>query len=61
MKKTESKQLKQGDRVKFVIDDVNGTIAEVNWHAVKIVWDDGQIGIINHNDMGSLVKIKEEK
>lgn len=46
----ESKKLKIGDRVRFN-DGAEGIVIERNWMAVKITWDDGQIGVIHHNDM----------
>lgn len=46
-----SKRLAIGSRVRFSQDGVLGTVTEKNWMAVKIAWDDGQIGIIHHDDM----------
>lgn len=28
-----------------------GTVIEANWHAVKIEWDDGQVGLVDHRGM----------
>lgn len=51
-----SKRLKVGMRVRFS-DGVLGTVTEANWHAVKIAWDDGQIGIIDHDAMQDVVAV----
>lgn len=57
MKREISKKLKVGDTVIFS-DGVKGKVIETNWMAVKIVWDDGQIGIIHHDDMREVEKVK---
>ena len=46
----EAKKLKVAERVKFS-DGVLGTIMETGYNAVKIAWDDGQVGVIHLDDM----------
>jgi hypothetical protein len=53
MDRKSANKLKIGQRV--VIweespDACSGTITEKNWMAIKVEWDDGQIGIIHLDD-----------
>lgn len=50
MTSTESKTLKRADAVVFS-DGVGGTVVETGNVGVRIVWDDGQEGVIHHDDM----------
>ncbi len=50
MDRKASERLKIGRRVQF-IDGVLGSVIETGYSAVKISWDDGQVGIIHHDDM----------
>lgn len=45
-----AKRLKVGTRVRFS-DGVYGTVRDVGYNAVEIKWDDGQQGVIHHDDM----------
>ena len=56
MDKREAKKLLIGDPVVFS-DGVKGKVTEKNWMAVKIEWDDGQIGIIHLNDMQDVSRV----
>jgi hypothetical protein len=40
----EATKLAIGDRVKWM-DGATGTVTEKNWHAAKIEWDDGHVGV----------------
>lgn len=57
MNARESKALKVGAVVLIQEDhptdkiEVRGQVIETGYNAVKIKWDDGQIGCIHHNDM----------
>lgn len=48
---TEAKKLEVGARVKWS-DGSLGTIADKNWHALQVNWDDGQACILQfkHNE-----------
>lgn len=49
----EAKKLKVGRRVIIwwgTPSACTGTVIETGYNAVKIEWDDGQVGIIHHND-----------
>jgi preprotein translocase subunit YajC len=46
----ESKKLKAGDRVVFS-DGVAGTVNQTGYVGVQINWEDGQCGVIHHDDM----------
>jgi len=52
---SESKKLRVGDAVatdQLPPDEHHvGEVTETNWHAVKILWDDSQVGIVDHRDM----------
>jgi hypothetical protein len=37
-----------------------GTVSEVDWSAVKIIWDNGQTTSVRHNDMAR-VKVVRKK
>jgi hypothetical protein len=51
----ESKTLKVGDRVTWKYDQADaGKVIETGYHAVKIEWGNGQVGIIDHRDMQSV-------
>ncbi len=45
-----ARRLKIGTRVRFS-DGVFGTVIETGYNAVKVDWEDGQVGIIHHDDM----------
>jgi preprotein translocase subunit YajC len=50
-----AKQVKVGDRVRFS-DGVCGTVRDMGYNAVEIKWDDGQQGVIHHDDMQDVSK-----
>jgi len=50
MTSKESKTLKKGDAVVFN-DGVGGTVVSTGNACVRMVWDDGQEGVIHHDDM----------
>lgn len=53
-------KLKIGDRVRYTgSDSCPGTIIETNWHAVKIEYDDGVVGILHHRDMDEIERLEE--
>ena len=56
MTNSESKRLKPDDLVRFT-DGVRGRVIETGYAAVKVVWDDGQIGIIHHDDMRDVTRV----
>lgn len=37
-----------GGRVRHIEDKALGTIVETNWSAVKVKWDDGQVGTLEN-------------
>ncbi len=46
MTTNEARHFKEGDRVHFHADEACcGTVTEVGYNAVKVAWDDGQIGV----------------
>ena len=52
MNAAESKGLKKGNRVYWRGDATDsGTITEMNWNAVTITWDNGQMANVHHGDM----------
>jgi hypothetical protein len=52
MTAAESKGLKKGSRVYWRGDaDDRGSITEMSWDAVTIVWDNGQVARVQHGDM----------
>jgi hypothetical protein len=57
MTRRESEALKAGDVVRWQRDGEYGEVTETNWVGVKIVWDDGQVGVIHHDDMGEISRI----
>ncbi len=50
MTKKESRKLKVGDSVVFS-DGVHGVVEQTGYNAVQCKWDDGQCGVIYHDDM----------
>lgn len=58
MTEKESRQLQVGDNVSS--DQLppgehhTGHVTETNYHAVKMRWDDGQVGIVHHLDMATI-------
>lgn len=46
----DSKKLNVGDRV-AISDGVVGTVNQTGYVGVQIDWDDGQKGVIHHDDM----------
>lgn len=57
MTSKESKSLKKGDAVVFS-DGVGGTVVSVGNVGVRMVWDDGQEGVIHHDDMDCVSRAK---
>lgn len=51
MDRKASERLKIGDRLRYISDGALGTVTETGYSGVKIAWEDGQIGIIHHDDM----------
>ncbi len=52
MTAAESKGLKKGSRVYWRGDAADrGSITEMNWDAVTIAWDNGQVARVHHGDM----------
>lgn len=41
-----------GHRVRFNGGgmDISGTVIEANWCSVRVEWDDGEIGLYDHQD-----------
>ena len=55
MTREESKHLKIGARVRWQGNETDeGTVAENDWKAVRIVWDNKLTSVIHHNDMSSV-------
>jgi hypothetical protein len=55
----EAKKVKIGDRVVIWAespDACTGSAIEVGFNAVKFEWDDGQIGIVHHNDFQNIAR-----
>lgn len=50
MTSKESKALKAGDAVVFS-DGVNGVVVSAGNAGVRMKWEDGQEGVIHHDDM----------
>jgi hypothetical protein len=51
----QSRLLKVGDRVCWENSARDsGTIEDVDWSGVKIIWDDGHTSSVLHNDMGAV-------
>jgi hypothetical protein len=54
----QSRALKVGDRVCWGATTTDlGTVGEVDWSSVKIVWDDGHTSSVRHNDMGAVTVV----
>jgi hypothetical protein len=54
----QSRLLKGGDRVCWASSATDcGTVGEVDWSGVKLVWDDGQTSSVRHNDMGAITVV----
>lgn len=51
----EAKRVKIGDKVVFS-DGIKGECIEVGFNACKFSWEDGQVGIIHHNDMQEVAR-----
>ena len=59
MSESESKKLKVGDKVIWEDDEGDiGQVIEVGYNAVKIRWDIGQVGVVDHRDMGKINRIR---
>ena len=59
MDEKQAKRLKIGDRVQIWAespDACTGTVSETGYNAVKIEWDDDQIGIIHLKDMDNVTR-----
>jgi hypothetical protein len=55
----QSRLLKVLDRVCWENSATDhGTVGEVDWSAVKIVWDNGHTSSVRHNDMGAVTVVK---
>ena len=57
MTSKESKALKAGDAVVFS-DGVNGVVVSTGNVGVRMKWDDGQDGVIEHDDMQDVSRAK---
>jgi len=54
----QSRLLKVGARVCWVKSATDhGTVDEVDWSSMKIVWDDGHTSSVRHNDMGTVTVV----
>jgi hypothetical protein len=52
VKPRDAKRLMVGDRVIWQGDkNDTGEVVEAGYCAVKITWDNGQVGVLHHNDM----------
>ena len=58
MTSKESKKLKVGDAVVFA-DGVKGRVVSAGNAGVRMAWDDGQNGVIHHDDMKDVQRLKE--
>jgi preprotein translocase subunit YajC len=56
MTSEESKALKIGEAVVFS-DGVKGRVVSVGNAGVRMEWDDGQSGVINHDDMQDVSRV----
>lgn len=56
MTSKESKALKNGDLVAFS-DGVRGIVVNAGNVGVRMKWDDGQEGVIHHNDMHDVSRV----
>ena len=62
MTRREAAQLKVGDRVILRGNqDDQGTVTQVGYCAVTITWDNDQVGIIHHQDMGGIAAAPPEE
>ena len=52
--------LRSGQKVKCTIDDAKGTIIEAGYSAVKIEWEDGQIGVYNQERYAQSIEVLPE-
>lgn len=52
----DSKKLNVGDRV-AISDGVVGTVNQTGYVGVQIDWDDGQKGVIHHDDMQDVSRL----
>lgn len=53
MDKKAARKLRIGQRVEIWAespDACSGTVTEKNWMAIRVEWDDGQVGIIHLDD-----------
>ena len=53
----DSKKLTIGDRVQIWAespDACTGSVIETGYNAIKVAWDDGQIGIIHRNGLANV-------
>jgi len=51
----QSRLLRSGDRISWENSAIDqGTIADTSWSSVEIVWDNGHMSHVRHNDMGSV-------
>jgi hypothetical protein len=51
----QSRRLRSGDRISWEDSAADqGTIANINWSSVEIVWDNGHRNHVRNNDMGSV-------
>jgi hypothetical protein len=62
MNAREAKRLRVGDRVTWGGNaEDRGVVIEIGYCAVKIDWEDGQVGLIHHNDMRDVDRLAGEK
>lgn len=55
MTEKESKKLQRGAQVIWENDPADkGTVTETGYNAVKIAWDNGQVGVIHRKDLKSV-------
>ena len=58
MTPAESKGLKKGSRVYWRGDATDGgSITDMNWDAVTIAWDNGQVATVHHGDMREIQRV----
>ena len=58
MDRKQSEKLLVGSRVRFS-DGVLGTVTDTGYSGVHIKWDDGQQGVIHHDDMQDVSPLKD--
>ena len=63
MKPSESRKLKVGDRVVWILTSphVAGTVTDTGYAGLTVQYDDGQVGTISHNDAVCIGREKERQ